>query len=158
RVLDEGDDAVGHEPAGADRCAAAGELRHLDDPARGRDLDPPAGARGADLERRGPLPRVDHDLDPVALHATSIAHRVDPAAPRPLPSIIDHPTGGGRWRPPEGARCPSSTPSASRAAGPSCPAAAGRSGPRCRWPSPTRVRGSPPPTTISRAPRRASTP
>src|SRR6185369_13640486 len=51
RVLDQRDDPARHEPPGPDGRPTAGHLGDLDDPAGGRDLEPPAGARGPDLER-----------------------------------------------------------------------------------------------------------
>src|SRR5262249_53147184 len=66
--------------------------------------------RRADLERRGPLPGVDHHLDPVALHGRSIATDTsragDPALTRPgAPPILDHRSSvaNAARRPPGGA-------------------------------------------------------
>ena len=69
RVLDQRDDPAGHEPAGADRRAAAGDLGDLDDAAGGRHLDPTTGSRRDDLERLDRAAGIDDDLDPIAPHA-----------------------------------------------------------------------------------------
>ena len=74
RMLDEGDQPARHEPAGPDRRPATGDLADLDDAAGGRDLEPPAVLRRRDLERLDrPGPGVDHDLDPIATHARTVA-------------------------------------------------------------------------------------
>src|SRR3954451_17615737 len=39
RVLNKGEHPVGHEAGGTDRCAAAGELAHLDQAAAGANVD-----------------------------------------------------------------------------------------------------------------------
>ena len=73
RVLDECDQATGHEAAGSNRRAATGDLRDLDDAAGRRHLDAPAGARGHDLEVLDALAGVDHCLNPIAFHPFTIA-------------------------------------------------------------------------------------
>ena len=65
-MLDQGDDARGHKPGRAHRCAAARDLDDLHDGPPGGDLDAPAGTRRDDLERLHTVPDVDRDLDPVA--------------------------------------------------------------------------------------------
>src|SRR3954468_24153367 len=78
-MLDEGDQPARHEPTGADRRAAAGHLADLHDTARRRDLEPATVLRRDDVERLGPLPRVDDDLDPISTHPPTIA----PSNPAP---------------------------------------------------------------------------
>src|SRR6188474_3381245 len=77
RMLDERDDAVGHEPARADRRPGAGHLGDLDDAAAGRDLDAATGLRRLDLVLQRPVARVDDDLDPLALHARRLPPGTD---------------------------------------------------------------------------------
>ena len=74
-MLDEGDEAVGHEPACPDRRARAGHLANLHDAARGDDLEPPAGPRGRDLERLRALAGIDDGLDSIALHRRTVVPR-----------------------------------------------------------------------------------
>src|SRR5450756_2537509 len=69
RMLDEGDEAAGHEAACAYRLTGPRHLPHLHDPAGCDDLDATTGSRGDDFEGLDALPRVDHCLDSVALHA-----------------------------------------------------------------------------------------
>jgi hypothetical protein len=79
-MLDEGDDPVRHEPPGSDGRSAPCDLRDLDDPASGRDLEPAAVAGRDDVERlHAALSRVDHDLDPIASHSRTILHGTDQA-------------------------------------------------------------------------------
>ena len=73
RVLDEGNQPAGHEPPGPHRRPASRHLGDLYDATRGRDLDPPAGARGDDLEVLDALTGVDHRLHPIAFHPVTIA-------------------------------------------------------------------------------------
>ena len=68
-MLDQGDEAAGHEASGADGRAAARDLADLDHAAGGRHLDPPPGPRRDDLERlRAALAGVDDGLDAIAPH------------------------------------------------------------------------------------------
>ena len=68
-MLHEGHDPVGHEATAADGVPAPGHLRHLDDTAPGRDLDPPSGSRGHDLEAlHATGAGVYQDLYSVTLH------------------------------------------------------------------------------------------
>ena len=62
--------AGSHETGRAYRGSAARHLRHLDDASPYRDLDAAPGAGSDDVvpQRRPVSARVDHDLDPVALH------------------------------------------------------------------------------------------
>jgi hypothetical protein len=72
RVLDECDQPIGHEPAGADRCPRAGHLAHFDH-APGRDhLDPPTGLGGHDVEGLDALTGIDDGLDSITLHGAML--------------------------------------------------------------------------------------
>jgi hypothetical protein len=71
-MLDERDQAGGHEPACPHGRAAARHLGDLHDAAGGRHLDPAPGAGRDDLERLDPLPGVDHGLDSIALHVIAM--------------------------------------------------------------------------------------
>src|SRR5918999_5763787 len=66
RVLDERDDAAGHEARGTYRRAAAGHLADLDDAAGSRHLEPPTRPGRRDLERLNALPGIDDGLDTIA--------------------------------------------------------------------------------------------
>jgi hypothetical protein len=68
-VLDQGNHPAGHEASGPDRCAASGQLAHLDHPAPVDHFDPAPGAGGGNLVRLGHAARVDHYLDLVTPHA-----------------------------------------------------------------------------------------
>src|SRR5450756_732747 len=71
RMLDEGDEAAGHEAAGAYRLTGPRHLAHLHDPAGCDDLDATTGSRGDDLESLDALPGVDQGLDSVTLHGAN---------------------------------------------------------------------------------------
>jgi hypothetical protein len=78
-MLDEGDDAAGHEATAPYRPPGTRDLGHLDDAATGAHLDATAGTRGDDLEALDDaVARIDQDLDSIALHGA------DPT-PSPLP-------------------------------------------------------------------------
>jgi len=70
-VLDQGQDAAGHEARGPDRRPAARHLAHLDHAPPVGDVHPAAGLGRDHLVGPGLLARVDHDLNPVTLHATA---------------------------------------------------------------------------------------
>src|SRR5574338_575095 len=69
-MLDERDEAAGHEAPGAHRRSAAGHLRDLDHATAGGDLEPAPRPRGLDHERLRSLAGIHHRLDPIALHAS----------------------------------------------------------------------------------------
>src|SRR4051794_3607839 len=77
RMLDQRDDARGHEVAGAHRRAATGDLGDLHLAAGGADLDTPASARRRDDVGAGLTTSVDDDLDPVAPHWSTLVGRTD---------------------------------------------------------------------------------
>src|SRR5439155_12442530 len=81
-VLDHGHDARLHEAARAHGLAGARHLRDLDGAARDRDLDAAPGLGGHDLEGAHAVAHVDHDLDAVADHATSVASSTSTAGSR----------------------------------------------------------------------------
>ena len=83
RVLDEGDEAAGHEAPGAHDLPGPRHLPHLHDAARRDHLDPAARARGDDLERLDALPGVDHGLDSVTLHGANDTPGRIQLGPRP---------------------------------------------------------------------------
>ena len=110
-MLDEGDEAAGHEPPGPDGLAAAGHLAYLHHSTRGRNLDPPPGTGRADLEGLDALPRIHQCLDPIALHeptiagearASAILHRMDSARAEGIPDpsrlvvALDGPGSSGK--------------------------------------------------------------
>ena len=68
RMLDEGDEAAGHEATGAYRLTGPRHLPHLHDPAGCDDLDATTGSRGDDFEGLDALPSVDHCFDSVTFH------------------------------------------------------------------------------------------
>jgi hypothetical protein len=70
-MLDEGDEAAGHEAAGTDRLTGPRHLAHFHDSAGCDDLDATTGARGDDLEGLDALPGVDHRFDSVTLHGAN---------------------------------------------------------------------------------------
>src|ERR1700728_5505917 len=70
-VLDQGEDPAGHEPRGPDRRPGTGDLADLDHTAAVSDVHPAAGPGRGHLVDPGFAARVDHDLDPVSLHAPS---------------------------------------------------------------------------------------
>ena len=72
-MLDQGQDSAGHEPRGAHRRTAAGQLGDFDDTATGADLDPTPGAGGRDLVGPRGSTCVDDDLDLVTFHTKSNA-------------------------------------------------------------------------------------
>jgi hypothetical protein len=75
-VLDDGDDPAGHEPSRSHHLPAPRDLGDFNGPAGDYYVDPPAFARGDDLEAAYLVPRVDQDLDPVPLHNfTSVEDR-----------------------------------------------------------------------------------
>jgi hypothetical protein len=80
RVLDEGDQAAGHEAARADRLTSPRHLPHLHHPAGSDDLDPTAGPGRDDLERLDALPGVDHRLDSITFHAANDTPEISPDA------------------------------------------------------------------------------
>src|SRR6185436_10044989 len=82
-VLHQRDQPAGHEPARADRCAAAGHFGHLDDATGRRDFDPPAVPAGHDLERLHGPAGVDDDLDSITPHRR-----------RPQPAVTGVPSMG----------------------------------------------------------------
>ena len=114
-MLDKGNQPARHESSGSHRRPATRHLGDLDDAARGRDLDPPAGTRGHDLEVLDALTGVDHGLHPIAFHAVTIARRglrVVPHWPTRGDGYVTSPTA----RP--GRRRPLAHPAASRHCGP----------------------------------------
>src|ERR1035437_661432 len=76
RMLDEGDEAAGHEAAGAYRLTGPRHLAYLHDPAGCDDLDATTGPRGHDFERLDALPGVDQGLDSVTLHGANTTPEV----------------------------------------------------------------------------------
>src|SRR4051794_10142311 len=82
RVFHQGQHPAGHEPRGPDRGPAAGHLRHLDQPAAGADVHPPARPGRHDLVRLRVATGVDDDLHLVALHTS---HNVRTASNTPTP-------------------------------------------------------------------------
>ena len=72
RVLNDRDDAAGHEPGRSNGLPRPGCLDDLDQPTAGGDLDPPAGLRRLDLESANGPANVDEDLYPVTEHAPSV--------------------------------------------------------------------------------------
>lgn len=90
-MLNQGDDAVRHEPRGPDRLATPSDLHDLHDTAAGRDLHAPAGARRNDLVRLHAVPDVHHDLDPVAPHALIIGGPSVTAARQVVPADREPP-------------------------------------------------------------------
>src|SRR3990172_4317654 len=83
-MLDEGDHPIGHEPARADRGAAAGDLGDLDHAAGRGDLDTPARLGGLDLVLQDAArARVHDDLHPIAPHNASLARPPTRASLRP---------------------------------------------------------------------------
>jgi hypothetical protein len=90
-MLDEGDEAAGHEAAGAYRLTGPRHLAHLNDPARCDDLDATTRPRGDDLERLDALPSVDHCFDSVTLHGAN-------DTPAASPNTIRGSSAGARQR------------------------------------------------------------
>ena len=74
-MLDERDDALGHESSRPDRLAAPGHFDDLDHAAARRHLDATAGARGLDLVGLDAVADVDHDLHAIASHGVHDRHR-----------------------------------------------------------------------------------
>src|SRR5579859_722919 len=72
RVLDQGEDAAGHEPGRADRRPGAGHLADLDESAPGDDVHPAARPGRGHLVGAAALAGVDDDLDPVPYHSCLI--------------------------------------------------------------------------------------
>jgi hypothetical protein len=71
-VLDEREDAAGHESRLAHRLAGARHLGDLDDAASCRGLDPAARTGGDDLIRARAVVCGDDDLDTIAFHVASL--------------------------------------------------------------------------------------
>lgn len=67
-VLDQRDDAVGHELGGSYWCSSASGFGDGDHASSGGDLDPPAGPSGGHLVRADVIACFDDDLDAVTLH------------------------------------------------------------------------------------------
>ena len=80
RVLDQGEDAVGHEACGPHRTAAAGDLGDLDNTTAGGHLDPAAGAGRHHLVRADLVTGVDDDLNSVSAHGSKLPRAVDTSA------------------------------------------------------------------------------
>jgi hypothetical protein len=74
-MLDEGQHPGGHEPGGAHRRAAAGELGDLDDATAMGDVDAAAGPGRLDLVRQGAAAGINDDLDAVAFNRASPIQR-----------------------------------------------------------------------------------
>src|SRR4051794_33951520 len=72
-VFDQCEDLAGHEPGRADRDAGPRDLHDLDHAAADAHLDPATGPGGRHLVRPGRVAGVDHDLDPVVLHAPMVS-------------------------------------------------------------------------------------
>jgi hypothetical protein len=86
-VLDDGDDAAGHEASRAHDLTAAGDLGDLDRAAGDQDVDSSPFARGQDLEAADAVAGVDEDLDAVAFHYFTRVEDDQRAETRP-PSAI----------------------------------------------------------------------
>jgi hypothetical protein len=71
-VLDQREDAAGHEPSRANRRPAPRDLSYLDDASTRVDLDPTAVTRGDDLVRADLSARIDDDLHPVTPHVITV--------------------------------------------------------------------------------------
>src|SRR5262249_39603003 len=67
-VLDDGDDAAGHEASRANDLAAPGGLGNFDGPAGDQHVDASPFPRRYDLEAADLVAGIDEDLDPVPLH------------------------------------------------------------------------------------------
>ena len=87
-MLDEGNDAAGHEPRRTDGLTGARDLDYLDDTAAGGDLHAPTRTRGDDLVGPGTVVRSHYDFDAITLHMSSVVRGVDdnPADRRASPS------------------------------------------------------------------------
>lgn len=70
-MLDEGEDARGHEAGSSNRRAATGDLGDLDDPTALRHFDPSTSTGGFDFIGPGRSTSVDDDLDTITLHCAS---------------------------------------------------------------------------------------
>ena len=97
RVLDQGENAVGHEAGCPHGGAAARHLDYFDDASARVDLDPsPVSGRddvvGADLTAR-----IDDDLDSIPAHALTVTPRTDTTSPMELrpPTSTDRGGRGG---------------------------------------------------------------
>ena len=77
-MLDEGDQAIGHETAGPDGRSRSRDLADFHDAAGGDDLDAAARLCGRDLEGLSSLAGIDNGLDTITLHEPTL----DPADPR----------------------------------------------------------------------------
>jgi hypothetical protein len=73
--FDQRDDPARHETGRPYGRAGARHFGHLDHPAPGLDLDPPARTRRADLVRLGAVADVDNDLDPITFHFSHPTNR-----------------------------------------------------------------------------------
>jgi hypothetical protein len=94
--FDEGDDPARHEARRADWRAGASYFRDLDEAAPRRDLDAAPRARGTDFVGSGPVADIDHDLDPITLHAAHPNHRTPiryPILGRTKRHLPGHPAG-----------------------------------------------------------------
>jgi hypothetical protein len=67
-MLDQRNDAAGHEPAAADRPPRPRQLNHLDDSAPCRHLDSAPGPGGFNLVGPHTFAGIDDDLDAITLH------------------------------------------------------------------------------------------
>jgi hypothetical protein len=72
RMLDECDDAAGHESCGPHRRTRPGDLADLDEATASRDLDSPPGATRDHFVCPRPGSGVDDDLDPITLHTSTM--------------------------------------------------------------------------------------
>lgn len=95
-MLDESDDAAGHEPRRADRLASACDLNHLDDAAACRDLDSTPGARRDDLVGARAIVCGYHDFDAIALHTSSVVRPVRITSPSRLPEASSDLSSAGQ--------------------------------------------------------------
>jgi hypothetical protein len=72
RMLDECDDAAGHESCGPHRRTRPGHLADLDEATASRDLDSAPGASRGHLECPRIGSGVDNDFDPITLHTSTM--------------------------------------------------------------------------------------